>query len=233
MRTFSPSGQMLGRKVLPFGEKDYIMHTCTAQNGGYWFAVGTSIKNDKNQDIIAMPTLHRINAAGQKVAQTAIRGSGRNIINDLTETNDGQVLLAMTSYSNDGDFIGTGHYVLSFDQQAQMQWRQHFLIDSPEIHTIKIAANEQGEIYCAFNVRSVVPEFPLKVVGILNVWLAKLDRNGGLVSKKRLDALGHFTECVDIDCHQGTLRMSIDGVPKRKTSTYVPHDVWFCSVAEF
>ncbi len=233
MRTLSPNGQMLSRKVLAFSEDEYIMEAVTAQQGGYWLAVRAISRNPSNNYIILTPSLCRLNSMGNQIARTPLKGNKNQQINDLLETADGQVLLAIKSYSSDGDFIGTGHYLFSFDQQAQMQWRQHFLVEAKEIHTMKITTNTLGEIYCAINVSDVVPEFPLKVVGMVNIWLAKLDINGGLISKKRVNALGHFCECTGLDWHQGSLRMSIDGQAKHNMVTYIPHDAWYCSVADF
>ena len=233
LRTFNPDGEHLQRTKLPFTGKDRVTQACAAQSGGFWVTTRNIQRNAQNQVMDMAPKLIHLSQGGQIIAETSIRGSKAQTVDDLLETADGQVLVSIKSYSNDGDFDGTGNYIFSFDQSAQMLWKQFFLIPAKEINSMKIAARPSGEIYCAINVSDVVPEFPLRVIGMVNIWIAKLDADGNLLEKKRVDALGHFCECIDIDWHNGEFRMSVDGQAKHSMKTYIPHDAWYCSVAGF
>ena len=232
MRVFNSDGEMLKRTVLPLHSDQRIKQVRAAQNGGYWLGIDQMVRQG-NKVTNINTSLVRLNPGGQIVSQSKLQGSRPEQINDLLETEDGHVLLSVKASSSDGDFDGVGNYLFNFDQNGEMQWKQYFLNPTKDINSMKITTRPSGEIYCAVNVNKTAPEFPLKVVGLVNIWIAKLDANGGLISKKRVDALGHFCECIDIDWHNGELRMGIEGQAKHSMQTYIPHDAWFCSIDSF
>ena len=233
MRRFNSQGDLISKVRLPFNQDDYLSHACLSNSGDIWLAIRNNSQTSDNKIIDPRARIVKINLQGQIVAEAYLSGSKSQQVKDLMETADGQLLVAVDAYCNDGDFDGIGHYVFSFDQDGEKRWRQFFPLKSGEIHGMKLASSPEGEIYCAINVADVVPEFPLPVKGMVNIWIAKLDADGNLIEKKRLDALGHFTECIAMEWFQGELRLSIEGQEKYPLTTYIPHDAWYCRVETF
>jgi hypothetical protein len=185
----SPSGELAWKKMFG-GSADDVANAIAPTSDGGFIVVGHSFSNDGDlqgvnlgqSDILVV----KVSAQGAVQWSKVYGGSGEESANCLVVQDNGDVVIAGYTTSNDSDFgwMNRGErdvFVLKINSRGELLWTKTFGGRDTEIAT-RIVSSAQGSVVVTGYTSSEDGDFANINKGIVGVFAIKLDA-GGRASK--------------------------------------------------
>lgn len=177
--------------------EDYVSAAATS-DGGFVIAGSTNGHNDGDVGISHSPGHYdcwvvKLNSNGDIAWSRMLGGSNNDYGRAVTATADGNIVVAGSTSSTDGDVTGTRSvddlWVIKLNNaNGQLIWQKVVGGSNPDVATAITAATDGG-VVVAGNTSSNNGDVG-QLIGQTDGWIIKLDVNGGFVWKKVVGGAG-------------------------------------------
>ncbi|BFO65059.1 lipoprotein [Chryseobacterium sp. KCF3-3] len=195
---FDFNGNIQWQKLLGGSQAELFHSIRETSDGGYILAGGSSsvdgdlTSNNGFEDYWIV----KLDSTGDIEWQKSIGGSDRDIAKDILQTSDEGYIIAGTSYSNDGDVLGSHGgsdiWIIKTNSAGNVQWQKSLGSSSAEqVQSIQ-QTSDNGYIIAA-TTGNIADGDVTQIYGGSDYWIIKLDSYGNLQWQKSLGGTGFDT----------------------------------------
>ncbi|MCP1298066.1 T9SS type A sorting domain-containing protein [Chryseobacterium sp. S0630] len=195
---FDFNGNIQWQKLLGGSQAELFHSIWETSDGGYILAGGSSsadgdlTSNNGFEDYWIV----KLDSTGDIEWQKSIGGSDRDIAKDILQTSDEGYIIAGTSYSNDGDVLGSHGgsdiWIIKTNSTGNVQWQKSLGSSSAEqVQSIQ-QTSDNGYIIAA-TTGNIADGDVTQIYGGSDYWIIKLDSYGNLQWQKSLGGTGFDT----------------------------------------
>ncbi|WP_079243344.1 T9SS type A sorting domain-containing protein [Chryseobacterium indologenes] len=195
---FDFNGNIQWQKLLGGSQAELFHSIRETSDGGYILAGGSTsadgnlTSNNGFEDYWIV----KLDSTGDIEWQKSMGGSDRDIAKDILQTSDEGYIIAGTSYSNDGDVLGSHGgadiWIIKTNSAGNVQWQKSLGSSSVEqVQSIQ-QTSDNGYIIGAAT-GNIADGDVTQIYGGSDYWIIKLDSYGNLQWQKSLGGTGFDT----------------------------------------